>query len=87
LLTETGDEVADRDGRLHQIVQSVVTDEAGVAVFEFVVTHLRMEEGASARVVRLGAFMDGGGFDLVDQEAPRLVITRYICVFQRAVWC
>ena len=70
LLEETGEAISDREGRLRQSVQSVVTDDAGMAVFEFVITHLQMEEGVSARVLRLGAFMDGGGFDLVDLDAP-----------------
>jgi hypothetical protein len=69
LLDEMGIEMPDRDARLHQSVQSVITDQAGIAVFDFVITHLIMEAGVSARVVRLGAFMGGGGLGREDQEA------------------
>ena len=39
--------------------------DAGVATFQFIVTHLQMDSGSdNTRFVRLGAFVDGGAFDV-----------------------
>ncbi len=55
--------------------------DAGVATFQFIVTHLQMDSGSgNTRFVRLGAFVDGGAFDVAvgapeQRQAARVVRT------------
>ena len=55
--------------------------DAGVATFQFIVTHLQMDSGSdNTRFVRLGAFVDGGAFDVAvgapeRRQAARVVRT------------
>ena len=45
--------------------------DAGVATFQFIVTHLQMDSGSdNTRFVRLGAFVDGGAFDVAVGATP-----------------
>ena len=45
--------------------------DAGVATFQLVVTHLVMDSGSvNTRFVRLGAFVDGGAFDVAVGATP-----------------
>ncbi len=47
--------------------------DAGVATFQFVVTHLVMDSGSdNTRFVRLGAFLDGGAFDVAVGATPEV---------------